>query len=331
MTCGAAQILLKTSGITPKTPLVLAGNGPLLLLIAVQLIRAGVEIEAILDTSEKGNLAKALPYFLGALKNLPLLIKGIGLLKTVKQSNIKLVRHVSSLKAVAGDDGNIESVAVTVNGNVEQITCRNLLIHQGVAPNVQISRALQLQHAWDELQYCWKPVTDLWGQSSRDNIFIAGDGAGISGAIAAQLKGQLAALRIVGLIKGETEQHEFETSKTLKALNKQLAIRPFIDALYAPSKHFLVPQNDTIVCRCEEVTAGEIRQSVIDGSVGPNQTKSFCRSGMGPCQGRMCGLTVSHLISDELGVSESEVGYYNIRMPIKPLSLNELADLVEGT
>jgi NADPH-dependent 2,4-dienoyl-CoA reductase/sulfur reductase-like enzyme len=80
-----------------------------------------------------------------------------------------------------------------------------------------------------------------------------------------------------------------------------------------------------MVCRCEEVTAGELRGFVALGCTGPNQAKSFGRCGMGPCQGRMCGLTVTEVIAKARGVSASEVGYYRIRPPIKPITLGELA------
>jgi len=84
---------------------------------------------------------------------------------------------------------------------------------------------------------------------------------------------------------------------------------------------------ETIVCRCEEVTAGNIRETLPLGVVGPNQLKAFLRCGMGPCQGRLCGLTVAELIAKERGVSPGDVGYYSLRPPIKPVALKEFAAL----
>jgi len=81
------------------------------------------------------------------------------------------------------------------------------------------------------------------------------------------------------------------------------------------------------VCRCEEVTAAQIRATVELGCTGPNQMKSFLRCGMGPCQGRFCGLTVSEIIADERGVPVSAIDYYRLRFPTKPLTLGELAGL----
>ena len=104
-----------------------------------------------------------------------------------------------------------------------------------------------------------------------------------------------------------------------------MRIRPFLDSLYRPRDENRVPKDEVIVCRCEEVTAGQLRQFVALGCLGPNQAKSFGRCGMGPCQGRMCGLTVTEVIADARSVTPETVGYYRIRPPIKPLTLGELA------
>ena len=101
--------------------------------------------------------------------------------------------------------------------------------------------------------------------------------------------------------------------------------RRFIDRLFQPPRHFRQPDDATIVCRCEEVTAGQIRETARLGCEGPNQMKAFLRCGMGPCQGRQCGLTVVELIGDVHGKSPDEVGYYRLRPPVKPIALAELA------
>ena len=112
-------------------------------------------------------------------------------------------------------------------------------------------------------------------------------------------------------------------------LAKELRIRPFLDAMFRPSAQFRVPaDDDTIVCRCEEVTAGRVRESVALGCLGPNQLKGFSRCGMGPCQGRLCGLTIGEMIAERRGVSVAEVGALRLRPPVKPLLLGELAALV---
>ena len=201
-----------------------------------------------------------------------------------------------------------------------------MLVHNGVVPNVQIGRVLGLAHDWDGLQRCWRPRTDVWGGTALDGLSIAGDGGGIGGAMAAEHQGHLAGLLAArGLGKISVDACARRAGPVRRELARHLAIRPFLDALYAPAREFLSPADRTIVCRCEEVTAGAIRDFVRLGCLGPNQTKAFGRPGMGPCQGRFCGLTVSEIIADARRVPMAEVGYYRIRPPIKPVTLGELA------
>jgi NAD(P)H-nitrite reductase large subunit len=103
--------------------------------------------------------------------------------------------------------------------------------------------------------------------------------------------------------------------------------RAFLDAYYQPMSQFRRPIGNTIVCRCEEVTAGQIIDTVALGCNGPNQMKAFLRCGMGACQGRLCGLTVTELIAHARGVAPQATGYYRIRPPVKPITLAELAQL----
>ena len=102
---------------------------------------------------------------------------------------------------------------------------------------------------------------------------------------------------------------------------------PFLDHRYCPDSYVRVPRDDTIVCRCEEITAGQIRDAVVRGGVGPNQVKSQTRCGMGLCQGRMCGTVLSEIIADSLKIRMTKVGYYTVRAPIKPIPLGELAEM----
>ena len=103
--------------------------------------------------------------------------------------------------------------------------------------------------------------------------------------------------------------------------------RAFLDTLYQPAPAFRRPVGDTIVCRCEEVTAKQVRDTADLGCEGPNQMKAFLRCGMGPCQGRLCGLTVTELIAEQRKSTPAEVGYYRLRPPVKPITLAELASL----
>ncbi|WP_417228178.1 NAD(P)/FAD-dependent oxidoreductase [Amphritea sp.] len=326
MTCGAAQILLKSSGLTPAGPLVIAGSGPLLLLIACQLIRAGVSLAAIVDTTPISNYKRALKEIKGAVKGWRYLLKGMRMLKEIRASGVKYYKYAKELSAEADSDGNLKSISFGKGKTRHQVDCRTLLVHQGVIPNTQLGRALGLTHQWDDIQQCWKPALSENGSSNRPDIFVAGDSGGIGGAIVAEIQGRIVANEIAKQLN-HTKNVVSRITQLRVELADQLAIRPFLDHLYRPLDMFLRPQGETIVCRCEEISAAEIRGLAKKGCIGPNQTKAFCRSGMGPCQGRQCGSAVAALLADELDKTPAQVGYYTIRFPIKPVTLGELASL----
>ena len=321
---GAAQILLKTAGIVPGQRAFLAGCGPLLYLVAWQYLNAGVKLDGLLETTPPGRLARALPHALDFLRS-PYLGKGLKLMRAVR-AGVPIVRHVQALRAQG--QGRLESVSYRAGGRSHHVPAEHLMLHQGVVPNVNLSRALGIDHVWNEPLACWQPRVDEWGATSSAGIGIAGDGAGIAGALAAEHRGRLAALQAaVALGRIDAARRDREARGPRQALARAVRGRAFFDALYRPPEAYRRPSDDTIVCRCEEVTARQVRETVRLGCSGPNQMKAFLRCGMGPCQGRLCGLTVSELIADERGVAPDEVGYYRLRFPTKPVTLGELATL----
>ncbi|MBI4204027.1 MAG: FAD-dependent oxidoreductase [Betaproteobacteria bacterium] len=322
MTAGAAQILLKSAGLVASGRTVLAGCGPLLWLLAWQYLNAGANIDAILDTTAEENRTRALPHVPRFLLS-GYFLEGLKLVRAVKRE-VRVISGVTALRAI-GDTG-VRSVAFRRHGDVEETRLADtLLLHQGVAPNVNLALSAGVEHRWDESQLCWAPVLDDEGNSSVEGIAVAGDGAGIAGAQAAEWRGRLAAIaaaRALGFSVPAVEE-----ARARRELKRCLRGRAFLDTLYRPAKSFRQPSGDTIVCRCEEVTARQITDTVALGCPGPNQMKAFLRCGMGLCQGRLCGLTVTELIAEGRGVPPQQVGYYRLRPPVKPITVAELAAL----
>ncbi|MEC3766998.1 FAD/NAD(P)-dependent oxidoreductase [Cupriavidus sp. SS-3] len=325
LTAGAAQILLKSADVVPAEPVVLAGCGPLLYLLGWQYVRAGVPIRAIVDTTDGADYQRALAHLGGALAGWRYLKKGLALMRTLKRSGVPFYKRATDL-SVEGDEA-VRALRFTSRGQSHRIATQAVLLHQGVVPNTQFSWALRAAHRWDDTQLCWQPVVDDWGALDLPGIFVAGDGRGIGGAVAAALQGELAGLAAAHNVgRVDAAQRDRQAAPLRAALRSHLSIRPFLDALYRPKPANRVPADDVVVCRCEEVTAGAIRGFVALGCSGPNQAKSFGRCGMGPCQGRQCGLTVTEIIADARGVPPQQVGYYRIRPPVKPVTLGELAN-----
>jgi len=325
MGAGAAQILFKSAGALPSEPVVLAGCGPLLYLLASQYLQAGVTLKAVVHTTQTRDYLRASSHLAGALRGWRDLRKGMRMLGKLRRNHVPIYAGAEAL-AIEGTD-RAEAICFRHKGRSHRIESSLVLLHQGVVPNTQLSWSLRARHRWNDDQLCWVPETDEYGQIEETGIYLAGDSRGIVGAKASASQGRLAAIAIAGKLGRLRGEERVGHESTVRAqLRSQLHIRPFLDALYRPPvEHRIPPEDSVIVCRCEEVTAGEIRKYAELGCQGPNQTKAFGRCGMGPCQGRLCGLTVTEIIAQTRGVRPDEVGYYRIRPPIKPVTLGELA------
>ena len=217
-------------------------------------------------------------------------------------------------------------------GRWSPIDTDSIFLHQGVVPNVNLAMATGCTHRWSDAQLCWHGVTDPWGETDVTGIAIAGDGAAINGARAARHMGRIAALgALYRCAQLDRQARDRLAAPIRRALTREKRGRAFLDALFRPAPQFRIPGDDaTLVCRCEEIDAARVCETVALGGIDPNQLKGLTRCGMGPCQGRSCSLTLSEMIASLRGVPVSEVGPLRLRAPVKPLRLEELAALTAG-
>lgn len=326
MTAGAAQILMKSSGLIPRDA-VLAGSGPLIFLVAAQMIAAGLPPKAIVETQTLAMAMNGMRHFHKAAFAAKTLLKGLGLLRKIRKAGVQRYTSASAFHAATSESGDI-TFSFCSKGIDHKIDCALLLTHQGIVPSTHITRAAGINHAWNDTQVSFQPKADSWGRAENSKLYVAGDGAGIGGADVAAAAGRLAALDILHRSDRLSKDARNQLAKPAwKARKHALAIRPFLDATYAPPNEFTSPADETIVCRCEEVTAAEIRHAAIEGAAGHRQIKTATRAGMGPCQGRMCDLTVHGILSNCTPCPTSAIAPPRARTPIKPITLGELAAL----
>ena len=318
MTAGGAQTALKAQGLLPAGRTVIAGTGPLLWLLAAQILRAGGKIEAILDTTPRGNWLRALLHLPDFMLS-PYFAKGLKLLREVR-ARAPVVR-ADRIEAVGKD--RLSEVVFGQGDDERRIAADLLLLHQGVVPNVNLAIAAGARHEWNDRQLCFQPVLDQDFGSSVSGIAVAGDGAGIAGGTAAAERGRISAIAAVRALKPEATVPDPQIVR--QRLQREEMGRAFLDWLNRPADRFRQPEGDTLVCRCEEVTAQQVRDMAAMGCEGPNQMKAFLRCGMGPCQGRICGPIVSAVIAEARGVPIAEIGTYRPRAPYKPITLGAIA------
>jgi NADPH-dependent 2,4-dienoyl-CoA reductase/sulfur reductase-like enzyme len=310
MTVGAAQIALKTGGLLPDGRTWLAGQGPLLLLYANQVLDAGGRIAGVIDLSDGFAPMRALRYV--SLSALPEIRRGLAWRRRLSRAG---VRWIAASAVRAEGDATLQAVSFLYKDEWKTEDADLLLLHDGVIPSVQMSRAIGCAHSWNDTQRCWHPVVDERGRSSVPGVLVAGDGAGVGGAASAVLSGRIAAL---GLAGGDASALRTERARCL-------AVRPLLDTLFAPRPMRL--DDTTLVCRCEEVTAGAVRQAVRTGCQGMNQLKAYTRCGMGPCQGRMCGPVGIEVLAQARGVPVAAIEPLRTRFPTKPVSVGALTSL----
>lgn len=320
MNAGAAQILLKQGALLPSGAPVLAGSGPLLYLLAWQYLRAGQPPRLILDTSPARRYASVLSKPARAWHARHYLAKGVRMVAALRRAGVPIRQGVDALQA--DGDGGLERVNFHWRGEWHAQPAELLLTHFGVVPEPQLARSLGLDHRWHDGQQCFLPQRDAT-LAAEPNLWIAGDGGGIGGALNAEREGHLAAL---ALIERSTGDGGADKRALLQARRRDLAARPLLERLFQLPTDWLVRQpDDTLVCRCESVTRAALDRAVEQGGAGPNQLKAFTRCGMGPCQGRQCGESVTRLLAARLNETCDAIGYYHVRPPVHSITLGELA------
>ncbi|WP_028583249.1 FAD/NAD(P)-dependent oxidoreductase [Desulfogranum mediterraneum] len=329
MGAGGADILLRSGGTLdkdPAAPVVLAGNGPLLLLLAGHLLQAGVKIVAWLDTGCWSQRLRALPLMPAAALDPAYLNKGVKMALQVLKGKIPLIRGVSDIRALG--EGQLEQVSYRKRGKRYLLGAATLLRHEGIIPRTHILNSLRIEHHWDRVQRYWYPLLDQDGATSIAGLFLAGDAGYVHGGDASQLKGSMsgvAAARYLGVIS--KEEAADRSAAPRKQLQTMRISRGYLRHLFAPHPQLFKVPDETMVCRCECVTAGEIRKAVAEGCTEVNEVKLFSRCGMGPCQGRMCGPALAEITAAACSTGVESVGSLRIRQPFRPVSLENYCDL----
>ncbi|MDI3355309.1 FAD-dependent oxidoreductase [Pseudomonas sp. UYIF39] len=310
---GAAQIALKFQGCAIGERVVFAGSGPLLYLVAYQYAKAGANVVAVLDSSPFSAQARALP---GLLSQPATLAKGIYYRSWLTAHGIP-VHQGASLTGINGEQ-RVQSLTWRHAKGNQHLECDAVAFAHGLRSETQLADLLGCEFAWNPLNRAWLPQRDSAGRSSVAEVYLAGDGAGIMGADAAEMAGERAALALledIGYLIPPQRGAQLE-----QALGRIDTFRQGLErAFIFPENWAADAPNDVMICRCEEVRAGDIRQVVREGHWEINRVKAHCRVGMGRCQGRMCGAAAAEIIACESQRCVSDIGRLRAQAPIKPL------------
>lgn len=308
---GAAQIALKAQGVALGRKIVLAGSGPLLTLVAFQLLKAGAEVVAVLDTAPLSAQLMALP---GMLVRPELVLRGL-------RMRLRLGRRYHAGVTLDGIDCNeLGPTAMRwrdAQGRSQVSACDMVGLGWHLRAETQLAGLAGCVFDYDEGWAQWLPRTDRLGRSVK-GLYLAGDGVRILGADGAELAGWLAAaacLFDMGLPAPDV------TSDLRRLARCERFARALGRAFPWPSAMVRAVPDETIVCRCEGGTAAEVRDAATSSGAEANRVKSLARIGMGRCQGRYCQLAGAELIAARAGILVCEAGRLREQAPVRPVPI----------
>ena len=333
MTTGAAQTLLRSSQVAPGERVILSGNGPLNMQVAAELVRAGVEVVAL---AEQADLRwwRNLGAGAGMLASAPELVaKGFSYRSTLVRARVPVMDRASVVEIRGG--GQVESAVVArldargdrVPGTEREFAADAVCLGYGFIPANEISRALGCDHRYDPAAGTLVAVRTATGRTSIDPVWVVGDAGGINGAYVATALGAIAGADVLADLGATVaDRLERSVSRLRRTLRRHKRFQDHLRSLYrAEPLTTQLARDRTLVCRCESVTLGELREAFAGGAMSAGAAKRLTRAGMGKCQGRYCSPSVLALASETAGIPPGEFSGFAPQAPIRPVAIGEVA------
>lgn len=330
ITLGAAQMLMKGQGILPGQRVLVAGSGPLLLAVAAGLAERGAQVVAVLDLATPWDNWRTMPPGLwgqwGRLREAWQYWRRLRGQRSALLFRHTVFRALGREAVEAVTFGRVDEAGYPLWYTARTVEVDLVCVGLGFLPNTALTRHLGCQHVYDVRLDAFFPRHAATMETSVAGVFVAGDVTTLGGKEMARLQGRVAGLNILGRLGYlPPEVVRERVSRLVPAIRREqrfarllrewVQVRPGLMALV---------EDDTIVCRCEEVTARHVRAAVADGARDIRGVKVRTRCGMGPCQGRYCEMTVGQLVAGETGRPREQVGSMTVRPPVVPVLAGEL-------
>jgi thioredoxin reductase len=290
---GGVLNMLVNQHLLPGRKVVLAGAGPLQLKVASQLLDAGAEVVAILEASNKP--PTSVEYGLRSLGNWGKMREALDYWFKIQKTGTPY--HHSHVPVRIVGENSVDAVVVAqvdkewhvVPGTERTLEADTLCLSYGLIPSTQLSRLAGCRIVYNAGAGGWVTWHDADQNTSVAGIYVAGEVAGIGSADVAEEEGRLAAIaaaRSLGYLGGDGRRKEEQQArrrlaaarKFAEITNEMMTLKPAL---------FDLATDETIVCRCEEITAGQLRTAIALGDATVRAVKMRTRAGMGLCQGRI--------------------------------------------
>lgn len=337
MGAGATMRMVKTQGLLPGKRVLLAGLGPLQLPLASVLLDLGVEVVCIAEAANPFSKLGSLPAMLGHPNRL---IEAMGYFATIQKHKTKLLFHHAIIRAEGSEQveratiASLDSNGTPIPGTEKSFDVDCVCLGYGFLPLFQLPVAFGCELKFNQDLRWFIPVHKENMETTRPGIFVAGDVTDMGGATVAAAEGQVAGLTAayqLGYLNDDTYQKQL--SPALAELRRLNRLAKSLQHIYSfPEGLAFLADDDTTICRCEEVTLGKLKEALKDGLENLPEVKRVSRAGMGYCQGRNCSVLVTPYIQKMNGKPLNTITPFMVRPPIHPIPLEvivsgELMDL----
>jgi len=324
MTTGALQTLARAYRVAPGRRLIIAGNGPLNLQTALELAEGGAEIVAIVEAAPKPGAGSLATLARMARAAPDLAFDGARLLAKLARRGIPVLWG-HQIIAAQGESVFARAMLRRPDGAQTELDAEILALGLGFVPSTELPRMLGLRHRFVDRHVGYMaPVVDEVGRSSVQNVFVIGDGADLGGSRVARARGTLA-----GHAAASALDASIGAANVAQARRDLARAREFQDALWqlyaAPREDYAAIADPVIVCRCEEISAGQVRAALREGGGAMGVVKKLTRAGMGRCQGRYCAATIARIVAHEAGAPLDAFAFFAPRAPAKPVPVAAIA------
>ncbi|SFF31621.1 NAD(P)/FAD-dependent oxidoreductase [Streptomyces mirabilis] len=319
-TAGAAQALAKGERVAVGRRVLVAGAGPFLLPVVSSLLRIGAEVAGVVEAAGPAQLAggwATRPWQLLAARRKAGELAGYACQLTARRIPY---RTGAAIVAAHGID-RVEAVTVArltrdwtpIPGTERRIEADAVCVSHGFVPRTELATAAGCAVGVDGAV-----TVDERQRTSVPGVLTAGELTGIGGVDLALAEGEIAGTVAAGGVPAPGAVHE-------RAVFRKFAARLAAAHGIRPGWRSWV-DDDTVVCRCEDVTAGALRQAAeLTGSRGLRSLKLTTRAGLGLCQGRTCGRTVEDMLTGSNEPGLLDLGRTAHRPVAIPVRLGELA------
>lgn len=329
ISAGGVQNLIKGMRVAPPGPAVVAGNGPLLFVVATSLIRAGIEVAAVIEAAR---VSKRLILQSARLVAAPSILRLAGeyRLELLRARVPILYGHTITRAEGEPDLTHTECAEIDADGNLAErrvrIAARTLVTGFGLTPSLELARLLGAREVIRSLGDGTSLDRTERLETSLPGVFAAGDGVAIGGIEMALTEGRIAGIE-AAIHAGSVERaRELPRLLGLNARLRRLnRFRDGLERVFAPPASWtrlITPE--TIVCRCEDVSRADLERRRGEGAGTATQLKPATRLGMGRCQGRNCMATLAALIAEAQGIAPADVPLPRPRPPARPIPLGDM-------